>query len=275
MKKTIKNPETHQDKLWMSILTYLPLCLFLLIALLFTNCNKDDDDKVDEPQVITAAGNIQAALDQYRSLLGADNGGTAGSQASGRREINWDGVPDGNAAPYFLPEDFFNTNVSNRARGAVFSTPGDGIQASADSDNPDGAAPSFGHINSSYTAIFPPFSGERLFSPIGSNVVDLRFYVPGSTSPAVVKGFGAIYVDVDRQENTAFEYFDINDKSLGVYATPVLDGGHVFLGVLFDEAIVHRVRIEYGNEALGNNDGGSVDVAVMDDFIYSEPQAAE
>ena len=239
---------------------------------LFTNCKKDEEDK---PTVITAAGNIQAALDEYRSLLGDNNGGTAGSQASGRREINWDGVPDSLAAPHFLPLDFFNTDLPNRARGAVFSTPGDGVQVSADADNPDVAATSFGNINAYYTTTFPPFSAERVFSPIGSNVVDLRFYVPGTSDPAVVKGFGAIYIDVDRQENTAFEYFDINDQSLGTYATPVLNEGHVFLGVLFDEPIVHRVRIEYGNAPLGDTDGGSVDVAVMDDFIYAEPQRAE
>jgi hypothetical protein len=231
-------------------------------------CEKDDNG----PRVITAAGDIQSALDEYRSLLGADNGGTAGSQSSGRREINWDAVPDSLAAPSFLPPHFFNTNIGTRARGAYFSTPGDGVQVSADRDNPFGALTSFGNLNPTYVTSFPPFSAERIFSPIGSNVVDLTFFVPGSNTPAVVRGFGAVYIDVDRQENTAFEYFDINDHSLGVYATPVQNNGHVFLGVLFDSPVVHRVRIEYGNSALGPNDSGTVDVAVMDDFIYAEPQ---
>jgi hypothetical protein len=84
-----------------------------------------------------------------------------------------------------------------------------------------------------------------------------------------------VYVDVDEAERAAFEYFDINDKSLGTYATPVLNNGHVFLGVLFSEAIVHRIRVTYGNAALGPNDGGSTDVSVMDNFIYGEPQAAQ
>ncbi|MEO6130284.1 MAG: hypothetical protein ABIQ02_00445 [Saprospiraceae bacterium] len=248
---------------------FLPFFLFSISLLVLISCEKDDDKK---PNVITAAGNIQAAMDEYRSLLGANNGGTAGSQASGRRELNWDGVPDSLAAPNFLPSDFFNTNVGTRARGAFFSTPGDGVQVSADSNNPSGALSSFGNINPTYQTTFPPFTAERVFSPIGSNVVNLTFYVPGSNTPAVVQGFGAVYIDVDKQENTAFEYFDINDESLGVYATPTLSNGHVFLGVLFDKPIVHRVRIEYGNSALGPNDGGSVDVAVMDDFIYAEPQ---
>jgi hypothetical protein len=45
------------------------------------------------------------------------------------------------------------------------------------------------------------------------------------------------------------------------------------LGVLFDKPVVHRVQITYGTAALGPNDGPGTDVAVMDDFIYGEPQA--
>ena len=52
----------------------------------------------------------------------------------------------------------------------------------------------------------------------------------------------------------------------------LLNEGNVFIGVLLETKIVNRVRIEYGNEELGPNDGGSVEVAVMDDFIYGEPQ---
>jgi hypothetical protein len=248
------------------------LCIVCVAGFLFTACEKD---KNNDPIVITAAGNIQAAMAQYRDLLGPDNGGVKGPIADGRREINWDGVPDEFASPNFYPVDFFNTDVNNRARGAVFSTPGAGLAVSADSDNPSGAAKSFGNINPTYTQIFPAFSGERVFSPVGSNIVDLRFYVPGTSTPAVTRGFGAVYIDVDRIENTAFEYFDINDKSLGTYATPVFNEGHVFLGVYFDTPIVHRVRIEYGNSALGPDDGGAVDVSVMDDFIFGEPQTAQ
>ncbi|MEO6132680.1 MAG: hypothetical protein ABIQ02_12590 [Saprospiraceae bacterium] len=244
------------------------ILLFCIAVTVFISCGKDEDT----PTVLTASGDIQSVLDTYRSLLGPDNGGAPGTQTGGRREINWDGVPDSLAAPNFLPHDFFNTNAGTRARGADFTTPGDGVQVSADSINPYGALPSFGNINATYRQIFPAFSVERLFSPIGSNVVDLRFFVPGTTTPAVVQGFGAIYVDVDRQENTAFEYFDINDKSLGTYSTPIKNEGFVFLGVLFKSPVVHRVRIEYGNSALGPNDGGSVDVSVMDDFIYGEPE---
>ena len=97
--------------------------------------------------------------------------------------------------------------------------------------------------------------------------------MPGTDTPAVTRGFGAIYTDVDLLENTAFEYFDAADKSLGSYSTPLSDNGLSFLGVSFDAPIVNHVRIRYGNSPLGPNDGGEIDVAVMDDFIFGEPHA--
>ena len=47
----------------------------------------------------TSAAAIQSAVDAYRADLGALNPNVAGSFGSGRREINWDGVPDAFAAP--------------------------------------------------------------------------------------------------------------------------------------------------------------------------------
>ena len=257
----------------MKITTTLPIP-FLLFVFLASNCKKDKEDP--NPTVLTAATNIQAKIDEYKALLGTDNGGDPGTKGStGFREINWDGLTDAESAPYLYDPALFNSPTAPRARGIVISTPGTGLMVSADSSNPTNTPTSFGNINPTYTAIFPPFSGERVFSPLGSNIADIRFYVPGSTNKAVVRGFGAVYIDVDRVENTAFEYFDINGKSLGTYATPVLNNGHVFLGVLFPDAIVHRVRIEYGNSTLGPDDGGSIDVSVMDNFIFGEPQAAQ
>lgn len=222
------------------------------------------------PTVISGSGDISAVVEEYRNLLGPDNGVEPGSKGpSGYREINWDGVPDELAAPNFLPADFFNAPEAPRARGASFSTPGEGIQVSADSDNPTGTTPYFTNINSGYT--FKTFSEERLFSPLGSNVVDLTFFVPGSNTPATVRGFGAVYTDVDT-DHTAFEYFDKDGNSLGTFQTPVADGGLSFLGVAFPEPIVFRVQIRYGTAALGPNDSADSDVAVMDNFIYGEPQ---
>ena len=229
------------------------------------------------PLVITASGtkpdDIRAKVEEYGQLLGLpDNGGTPGSQPAGHRSIVWDGVPDELAAPNFYPADFFNDTKPPRARGAVLATPGEGLMVSADSDNPTGTPPRFGNINDSYSNIFTAYSAERMFSPVGSNIADLTFFVPGTTTPAVVRGFGAIYADVDT-DHTAFEYFDAQDKSLGTFATPLANNGLSFLGVVFPESIIHRVRITYGTVALGPDDSAQNDVAVMDDFIYGEPQA--
>jgi hypothetical protein len=214
------------------------------------------------------AAAIQAVVDQYRADLGTLNPNVVGSLGTGRREINWDGVSDALSAPNDLPGNFFN---SNSPRGAVFSTPGTAVQVSADSDNPTSTPPRFANINPSYADAFKTFSPQRLFSPIGSNIVDLFFFVPGTNIPALTRGFGAVYTDVDVAANTDFEFFGASGNSLGAFSTPVSNNGLSFLGVSFPTPVVRHVRIRYGNSALGPNDGGTTDVAVMDDFIYGEP----
>ena len=247
-------------------------CVFLIgIILLMISCEKE----AKTPQLFKASGSVSETMDAFRLLLGDNNGNVSGLQAGGRREINWDGLPDNVAAPNSYVGTFFNDPVNKQTRGIEFTTPGTGLVVSAKKVNPTNTLPSFGNINASYTSIFPPFSGERIFSPVGSNIADIRFYIPGSSTPAVIKGFGAIYIDVDEDENEAFEFFDINEKSLGKYSTPKLNNGHVFLGVLFDSPLIHHVRIKYGNSPLGPDDGGNIDVSVMDDFIFGEPQLPE
>jgi hypothetical protein len=227
------------------------------------------------PVVVSGAGDITGTIERYRQLLGGvNNGGEPGSRSGGFRELNWDSIPDELAAPNLYTPDFFNAPTAPRARGAVLSTPGTGLMVSADSDNPAGALPRFGNINPSYVSSFKTFSSERLFSPVGSNVAEVRFFVPGSNTPAAVRGFGAVYTDVDT-DHTAFEYFDIQGNSLGKFGTPIADQSLSFLGVIFSKAIVHRVRIQYGTAILGPDDGPNNDVAVMDNFVYGEPQAVQ
>src|ERR1700730_1442664 len=125
--------------------------------------------------VVRAAGDIRAAVDRYRSLLGPDNGGAPGGQAQGRREINWDSVPDQFAEPNALPGDFFNAPTAPPARGALLTTPGNHVAVSAAPNNPSGTAVRFGDINPTYPSRFQTFSPPRLFSPIGSNIVNLFF----------------------------------------------------------------------------------------------------
>lgn len=219
------------------------------------------------------AKDIELIVNVFRAALGEpDNGGAPGPHSTGRREIDWDGVPDEYAAPNFLPADFFNAITDPRARGALLSTQGTGVQVSADGDNSSQAAVRFGHINPTYSTIFKTFSEERLFSPVGSNIVDLTFFVPGTQEPAVVQGFGAVYTDVDKRKSS-FTYFDKDGRLLGKFKVPESNEGLSFLGVMFDQPVVARVQIRYGKVPLGPNDSAKKDVAVMDNFIYSEPQA--
>jgi hypothetical protein len=88
----------------------------------------------------------------------------------------------------------------------------------------------------------------------------------------VTRGFGAVFTDVDLADTTTLQFFDRQDDSLGLFNVPILDNGLSFLGVLFDNPEVARIRITAGNSALGPNDGSGVDVVVMDDFLYAEPQ---
>ena len=211
---------------------------------------------------------IQALVDAYRADLGGGppNANVAGSFGSGRREINWDGVPDALSAPNSLPANFFNVNSP---RGVVFTTAGTGFQVSATAAS--GTPVEFGNINPAYTSEFQTFSPQRLFTALGSDSLDVNFFVPGSTTPALTRGFGSVFTDVDLANTTSIEFFAANNASLGVFFVPVANDGLSFLGVDFGSNIVSRVRITNGNTALGPNETGGVDLVVMDDFLYGEP----
>jgi len=194
------------------------------------------------------------------------------SFGSGRREINWDGVPDALSALNNLPANFFNVNSP---RGVVFSTPGTGFQVSANA----GVAPvRFDTINPGYSAIFQTFSPQRLFAALSSTITDVSFFVPGSTTPSFTSSFGAVFTDVDLANTTGIQFFDTQNNSLGTFSAPVANNGLSFVGVLFDAGEkIGRVRITSGNAALGagiNDLPPTTDLVVMDDFIYAEPAPA-
>lgn len=215
------------------------------------------------------AAGIQASVDAFRAQLGAPNNGNApGPLAGGRREINWDGGGSTAAAP--APTPFFGFR---NIRGNTTETPGTGfLQTPVD-------APEFLAINPTYGTTFAAFSPVRVFAAVGSNIVDSTFSIPGTNGavPAAVSGFGAVFSDVDLPDTTSLEFFSALGVSLGTFAVPALAGDATFsfLGVFFNAGEqVARVRIVNGNSALGPNDGGGVDVVVMDDFFFGEPFVA-
>jgi hypothetical protein len=221
------------------------------------------------PTTISATGTITAKVDEFRVLLGdPSNGGTAGEQPAGRREISWDGAganPFNNRNDF--PSTFFNTNVKS---GAVFTTPGTGFRNDS---------LKFAEVNAEYGNEFVAFSPTKIFSPVGSNVMDVLFQVAGQPTPAQVTGFGAVFSDVDIAGKTTIEFFDVNGTRLATVAAPVRSdaAGLSFVGARFADAIVARVRITLGTGALGAaaNDvtaGGPADVVVADNFVYGEPK---
>jgi hypothetical protein len=226
------------------------------------------------------AGDITATRDAFRvDLGGGTTAGANGSFGGLRREINWDGVPAEFAAPNNLPASFFNVNSP---RGVLFSTPGTGFEvSSAPTDNGAGqpAAANFGNIDPSYTNTFAPFSSPRLFTSLGSNITDISFFVPGTNTPALSRGFGAIFSDVDLANATSIQLFGVNHTLLGTFFVPNLTGTQTFsfLGISYPTPIISSVRILAGNTTLGpgavDENGNVVDVVAMDDFLYGEPVA--
>ena len=231
--------------------------------------------KVNQHQdaiVFKAAGNIDLAVKQFRDLLGDLNSKPGAN--GGRREINWDGVPAMFTNNGLFPGDFFAasdpTLPDGRKRGLFYTTPGIGFSVSNDD---------FEFINRTYKAQFEAFSPEKIFTPLGSNIVDNFFKVPGTDIAATTKGFGVVFSDVNNAASTSIEFYD-GDRLLGSFKVPNIGnnnpGGFSFVGVYFPDEKVSRVRIFSGNAPLTAtqddlSDGGGKDLVVMDDFIYSEP----
>ena len=215
------------------------------------------------------AASISGIVNAFRSDLGTLNANVAGSFGSGRREINWDGVPNTAASPNAFPANFFNVNSP---RGVVFSTSGTGFQVSANA----GIAPiEFDNINPAYSSSFTTFSAQRLFTAIGSNVTDVNFFIPGSSITSFTNGFGVVFTDVDQPNATGVQAFDPDGNLIGSAVAEPRDNGLSFIGLRFTAGErVARVRLTSGTVALGAgvvDVTGQQDVAVMDDFIYGEP----
>ena len=97
--------------------------------------------------------------------------------------------------------------------------------------------------------------------------------MPGTHIAATVDGFGAVFTDVNDDDSSQIEYYDVNGALLfaqNVLPGPTNGGRLSFLGVGFNAGErVFLVRITAGNRVLKNP---ARDVVVMDDFIYGEPR---
>ena len=277
-----------------ALFTFVAACGFLALsaptAVRSTHAQDNTTKDFVSPTVFQAAGpnaaSIQSVVDAYRAALGNPNNGNAGSLGTGHREINWDGAGgvDTSTTPPVTP-----FNVFLNTRGSQFTTPGIGLSQAPPSGGAQGGLAVLFN-NPSYATIFKPFSNFRLFTPVGSNITDALFFVPGSggSMPATVSGFGAVFTDVDQPDgsgpgekrgnrgaSTLVEYFSVNGELLFSSFVPASpgDANLSFFGVVFNDARIARVRITTGDVAPGPDDDSKNDIVMMDDFIYGEPHA--
>jgi predicted small secreted protein len=233
----------------------------------------DDEETLSERndvKIVSATGDITAAVNEYRALLGTLNPNLAGEQPGGRREINWDGVPAALTNNDLFPGNFFNVTSP---RGVLFTTDGTAFRNSSNG---------FVDVNPDYAGEFNTFSPPKLFVARGSTIIDVRFVVAGSNTPATVTGFGSVFADVGRARSTTIEYFDAAGNRLLKIAAPRRsdEKGLSFLGAVFDSRIVARVRITAGDTPIDatardnvKGAGKKYDIVATDDFIYGEPRA--
>lgn len=245
------------------------LLITSLSFIFLAGCSKNKETGIDSNDVvvIAATGDINPGLNEFRQLLGNQLNTTPGV-ARGRREINWDGVPD-QLLNQKLPGDFFNptgaaATVANQ-RGLLYSSAGN-FQVSKTN---------FAEVNPVASGQFTSFSGDKSFANISSNLWEVGFEVPGQALAATVKGFGIVFSDVDLPKTVSLEFFN-EDKNLGKFFVPAKNGSNFsFLGVYFKNEQVTHIRVTHdGQLDKGQNDitnNGPVDQVIMDNFLYSEP----
>lgn len=237
----------------------------LTFGIIIIGCDKESSD--DKAMVFSAQGDITARLTEFRNQLGPVN--LTIGKTSGRREINWDGIPDSLNGKK-LPGNFFNPTeagaVESLQRGAVYAA----------LDNAMVSASKFSEVNASASTEFASFSGNKSFAVTNATLWPVSFRVAGTSTDASVRAFGAVFVDVDKANSTFIEFYS-NQKSLGRFFVPPHDNNSSFsfLGVYFPNENVTEVQIGHeGRLSDGEKDisqGGTKDLVVLDDFIYSEP----
>jgi hypothetical protein len=243
------------------------LLILSIICLLSCKKDKKEDGNII---IISSAGNIESDVNRFRQLLGDPLNTTTGV-TTGRREINWDGVPDSLVGKQ-LPNDFFNpTEVdapSARQRGLAYASVSGEFRVS----NSD-----FAEVNSQAAGQFSSFSGNKTFANISSNLWEIGFEKAGQNIVASVKGFGAVFSDVDLDNSTSLEFFN-GTKSLGKYFVLPHNSNNSFsfLGVYFkNNETITKILVSHKGFLTGGakdvTDNGPDDLIVLDDFLYSEP----
>jgi hypothetical protein len=244
------------------------LLYIVSMGLALTACKKESTT-ADDVTVFSAGGDITASLDAFRTRLGNLN--SLPGATGGRREVNWDGVPD-SLNGLKLPNDFFNPTgagaPAGRQRGLLYAGLSDAMVSKT----------GFAEVNANVAGAFSPFSGTKSFAVVNANEWPVEFRVAGQNTVAGVQAFGLVAVDVDKPNSTYIEFFSGNTSLLKSYF-PVRSGSSAFsfVGVYFKNDFItkvvigHEGRLSDGGKDM--SDGGSNDLVVFDDFVYSEPVA--
>ena len=224
--------------------------------------------------VFEASGATPAAITPARDAFRVAVGGGTTAAANGdfggvRREINWDGVPAGSSDPSLLPANFFNTTSP---RGVVFSTTGLGTGFLVSGTTP--VTELFG-----FSGDLQTFSPAKLFATVGTNTMDISFFLPGTSTAATTSAFAVIFVDVEdasAANHTRVEFFDANNALIfSRDALATVNRGLSFVGGVADAGErISRVRITMPANFLVSNgvrNNEAVDFVVMDDFLFATP----
>src|SRR6266851_2135168 len=188
--------------------------------------------------VIRAQGDSAALVDtlnRFRAALGGSlNAPNSPPATSGRREINWDGVPAALTNVDTFPATFFNVTSK---RGALFSGPGTGFRVDITA---------FASINPGLADQFKAFSPKKLFMAVGS---------------ARVEYFDANGVEIASVPAPA---------RLGAQGFSFV--GAVFDSPIVARVLITSSDAALNATSTDVSAGGTTDLVVMDDFIYGEPQ---
>ncbi len=236
------------------------------------------------PKVFTGVGaDATTAFNAMKAAIGGpDNTTETGPQRNGFRTIDWDGVKldgtdfNGNSI-VIIPNKSVGIPVNRfQSRGiifdAVYVVSGDG----------------FVSANPGVKNQFPFFSPKNTFAMSNERDIDIKkFTLAGTNKSARTRGFGAIFLDVEKPNTTSIEFFS-GSTSLGKYYVPPGPSGKpVFYGVLWDNPVVTSVKLLVGEAEIfsvnttggvtsgpadiTNSWGGGVDMVATDDFLYAEP----
>ncbi len=219
------------------------------------------------------AADIQQTVDDFRGALGANNGNLPiNADPNGRRQINWDGIPDAFSDPNLLPGDFFNADIPGRARGIEFQATGSTTGFMVSSTAASGQPTAFG-----FDSAFPVFSDERLFASVGGSSFDILFFDPSDqTTQATVSGFGAVFSGLQIASPVQLQFFNLANELIGNLDPIGTDTGDglSFFGAIFDAPEIAKVSVIGDSRFLTENGrfaGPRGDGFAFDDFIFGEP----